>query len=290
MSEPTAAEQALAARWRLPAQQLAHARQALNHIASLDWPLPDRINLLARLAKGAGADVGPVYAGAALARAPLASFDLLLPIAGLGPTRVRGLVRALASLDMTALQVHAQALVQARQQVVALQAQLQSLRQELDRVYALLAEGERPREQQPMRVEEVTQSVMAQVRQADLLLMSGHSGLRLGGVALEVQGQAAQVSGELALDFASTQPRSRLSLHFEGARDPAAAAGGSAVPQVPNVVGYTESLARRKLSAAGLQILLVRDRSGTPRGVVRQQLPGAGGPLPADLTVRLLVG
>jgi hypothetical protein len=291
VSEPTAGEQALAAQWRVPPQQLAAARDALNHIATLDWPQPDRVNLVARLAKGAGADVGRVFAGAALAHTPLSSFDLLLPLRGLGPLRVRGLMRALAPLDLAALQVHGQALAAAQQQVLALNAQVQSLKQELDRVYALLAASERPAGQAPMRMQDLTESIMAQVRQADQALMQGHSGLRLGAVELDVQGHAAQVDGALALDLAAPQRGSRLGLRFAtGQGEAAGATRARAHGQVPDVAGYTESLARRKLAAAGLQTLVLRDRSGTSSAVVRRQSPQAGGTRPPDGTVRLVLG
>jgi PASTA domain len=291
VSLPTASEQALAAQWRVSPQQLAAARDALNHIANLDWPLPDRVNLVARLAKGVGADVGRVFAGAALARTPLASFDLLLPVPGLGQLRVRGLMRALATLDLAALQVHTQALALARQQVVALQAEVQSLKQELDRIYALLAASERPAQSAPMRMQDLTESIMAQVRQADQALMQGHRGLRLGAVELDVQGGAAQVDGALALDLAAQQRGSRLALRFAAGRGEAQGrAQAGAQGQVPNVAGYTVSLARRKLAAAGLKALVLHDRTATTSGVVRQQSPIAGASVPPDGAVRLVLG
>ncbi|EHR69510.1 PASTA domain-containing protein [Burkholderiales bacterium JOSHI_001] len=290
MSEPTPGEQAQASAWGVPASQLAAARDALNRIATLDWPLPDRVHLVARLAKGAGADVGTVFAGAVLALAPLASFERVLPLPGVGTLRARGLARALGSLDLAALAPQAGALADAQRRVAELQAEVASLKAELNRVYAQLSDSERPPAAAPMRVEDLTQSLLAQVHLADQALVQGRTGLRLGGVVVNVQGQATQLEGELALDFTVAKSPSQLSLRFDAAGGGSAAALPRELRTVPDVTGYTETLARRKLQAQGLDAQVLRSAVAGAGGVVRRQAPEAGMPVPDNAQVRVVIG
>lgn len=286
----TSSEQSLAARWGLPAAHVANARDLVNGIAALDWPEPERVSLLARLARQAKADVGTVYARACLRLAPIASFDAVLPILGVGEKRAAGLARALGTVSLAALAPASAALHDALAREAALRAELDALRAELDRVPRATGGNGAPVSAAPMRLEEVAQSVVAQVRQADEALLRSPRGLRLGAVAIEVQGRARTVDADLALDFADARAASRLSIAFAASRP--AAEAGPAPGAVPDVAGYTETLARRKLLAAGYIAVALRGRTspGDADGArVRQQRPMAGTAAAPGTTVRLLI-
>lgn len=294
MSAPTANEQALAARWGLPAAQVANARDLVNGIAGLDWPEPERVSLLARLARQARADVGTVYARATLRLAPIASFEAVLPILGVGEKRAAGLARALGTANLAALAPASTALRDALAREAALRAEVAALRAELDRRPGP-SDGEAggAGAAAPMRLREVAQSIVTQVRLAEQGLSRSARGLRLGAVALDLQGRAQAVDGDVALDFADTRAASRLSLALTPSRPASEAASGSAV-RVPDVAGYTETLARRKLLAAGYAAITLRTRADAEdRGataVVRRQVPAAGTPAPTGAAVRIVVG
>ena len=294
MTTPTSNEQALAGRWGLPAAQVANARELVNGIAVLDWPEPERVSLLARLARKARADVGIVYARACLRLAPIASFDAVLPILGVGEKRAAGLARALGTVSLAALAPASTALRDALAREAALRAELDALRAELDRLPRGPVGGDPTITPSPMLLQEVAESVVAQVRQAEQVLGASPRGLRLGAVALEVQGRARTVDDNLALAFddLSADPRvaSRLSLAFAATGSVAEAPPASGT--VPDVAGYTETLARRKLLAAGYVAVALRGRASPgaeDSARVRQPRPVAGTAATAGSTVRLLI-
>jgi hypothetical protein len=280
MAEPSAGERELAARFELAAADVAAARVALNAIAALAWPVPERRSFLARLAKAAHADVGVVLAGKALAIAPLAGFERLEPVIGLAKKRVVGLVKALAAVDVAALVPEAKRVAE--------------LEQEVARLRAMLAGGAGPvtKPNLPvpvpapgiMRLEDVASSIAEQVASVDGFLAVQARGLRLAGVTLDLRAASAKLDEDVALDLDAPGGGSRVGLAFmAGGATPA---GNAASVAVPDVRGYTAALARRKLVAAGFAMSSASRIDA--RGVVEQQVPGAGAQVAHGSTVRLL--
>lgn len=291
MSLPTAAERDFAKRFKLKPEDVAHARDVLNTIASLDWPQPERVALLARLARSARADVGAVMAGLALGRAPLMSFESLIAIDGLAEKRVFGLAKALAPVDAAAFSKSAAGLLNAWAQLDELRAENTALRRELDRFYAAAPPAPAPDGTDPtderMRLEDLAHSIARQVALASRTLASAGSGLRLAGVALELRGRATAMDQDVAIDFSAAsagQGGSSVGLSFIPER---ADAIHSAMGAVPNVTGYTPSLARRKLEQGGFAVSVAA--TGGAQGVVAQQHPAAGAQAPRGALVRLVV-
>lgn len=289
MSLPTPGEQAFAKRFKLTPEGVAHARDVLNTIASLDWPLPERQALLARLARTAKADVGPAMAGLALAAAPVRSFETLIAVNGLADKRVFGLAKALQKADPTSFSKAASGLLNAWAQLDALQAENLALRRELDRLAAAAPPppGAPPPVDQRMRLEDMAHSIARQVALAGQTLAGTGSGLRLGGVALEVRGRATTLDQDVAIDFATGGAGtggSSVGLSFTPARSEAANGSSGAVP---DVTGYTPALARRKLEGQGFAVS-VAATGGVP-GRVAQQHPAAGSVAQHGALVRLVV-
>src|SRR5689334_4877327 len=137
MSEPTPGERAFAPGAGLDPAAVAHARDVLNTIASLDWPEPERVSLLARLARSARADVGAAMARLALRFAPLSSFEILIAANGLAEKRVRGLARALARVEPSSFSAPARGLLDVWSRLDALRAENDALRVELDKALAV---------------------------------------------------------------------------------------------------------------------------------------------------------
>jgi hypothetical protein len=290
VSLPTPGEQEFAKRFKLTPENVAHARDVLNTIASLDWPLPERQALLARLARTAKADVGPAMAGLALAAAPVRSFETLIAVNGLADKRVFGLAKALQKADPTSFSKAASGLLNAWAQLDALQAENLALRRELDRLAATAPPppGAPPPVDQRMRLEDMAHSIARQVALAGQTLAGTGSGLRLGGVALEVRGRATTLDQDVAIDFATGAGAggggSSVGLSFTPARSEAANGSSGAVP---DVTGYTPALARRKLEGQGFAVSVAA--TGGLHGRVAQQHPAAGSVAQRGALVRLVV-
>lgn len=135
-----------------------------------------------------------------------------------------------------------------------------------------------------MTFNEITQSVVGQLAFADATLRSRLDGLRLSGLELYLHGAVTSLDGSLALDIDTLGTGSALGLTFHLA-DASPAAG---LPvQVPDVVGYTPALARRKIESVGLRAVFVATGDGT--GTVTETRP-AGGAQALSGSVVLLAG
>jgi hypothetical protein len=288
VNEPTAGERTLATRSGLDAAVVAAARDALNTIASLPWPRPERVSLLARLARAAGADVGKVLGGLALDSAPLAGLEALLSVPGLGYKRVVGLARALSGFDLTTLSSEGVRLRDAWATTAVLRAENEALRAELDRLRVRPpAEGgdvRPPSGASVMRIGDVASSVGSQVTLVDDLLRSRPNGLRLGGVDLRLSGAGTAFEGDVALDLGSPAGGSAVGLSFVPGGSEARPA---AEAQVPDVSGYTTALAQRKLVARGFAVAFASVAGA--RGVVSEQSPPPSTLAPTGSVVRLIV-
>lgn len=288
MSEPTPGERAFAAGAGLEPAEVAHARAVLNTIASLDWPEPERVSFLARLARSVRADVGTVMARLALALAPLRSFELLIGVNGLAEKRVRGLARALARVEPGHFTAPGRALLDVWSRLDALRAENDALRAELDRALAvakqLPAGGEPALER--MRLKDVADSITRQLDLTSGALASAPSGLRLGAVSVELRGKASAVNEDVALDFGVPSGGSAIGLSFSPA-PPSGRHTGAASGTVPDVTGYTSALARRKLEQAGYGVLTT---GASGAGVVTAQSPRSGSSAAAGSVVRVVMG
>jgi len=287
VSEPTAGERTLAPRLRLDPSKLAVAREALNAIAALPWPPPERVSLLARIAKSVGADVGPIIGRLALSAAPLASFDALVPISGIGLKRVAGLARALSTFDVVALTGQARELADAKATIAALTARIAAVQADLDRLRAAPAAGAGGPAAQPgltvMRIADVAASLGNQVALVDHVLRSRPNGVRLGAVDLRLTGMGTALGSDLALDLGYPSGGSAIGIAF--VPSPLDAVGGQTA-QVPDVRGYTTALARRKLLGRGFDAIIITSTGS--RGVVTDQSPEPGTVAPAGTAVRLM--
>jgi PASTA domain-containing protein len=287
MSEPTPGERAFAPGAGLEPAAVAHARDVLNTIASLDWPEPERVSLLARLARSARADVGTVMARLALRFAPLSSFEILIAAHGLAEKRVHGLARALARVEPSSFSAPARGVLDVWSRLDALRAENDALRLELDK--ALAAAKQTPAGGEPalerMRLEDVADSITRQLALASSALGSARGGLRLGAVSVELRGKAAAVRDDVALDFGVPSGGSAVGLSFSPATT-----GGAATTRagsVPDVTGYTAALARRKLEQAGYGVLMA---GAAGAGVVKAQSPSGGSSATVGSVVRVVLG
>jgi len=286
MSEPTPGERAFAPGAGLEPAAVAHARDVLNTIASLDWPEPERVSLLARLARSARADVGTAMARLALTFAPLSSFEILIAANGLAEKRVRGLARALARVEPSSFSARARGALDVWSRLDALRAENDALRAELDKALAVAKQipaGEPALER--MRLKDVADSITRQLALAGSALGQARSGLRLGAVSVELRGKASAISDELALDFGVPSGGSAVGLSFSPASPGSVAATTSGT--VPDVTGYTSALARRKLEHAGYSVLVA---GVTGAGVVTAQSPKGGSNAFAGSVVRVVMG
>jgi len=292
VSEATAGERALAERLGLDPTALAAARDSLNTIASLPWPRPERVSLIVRLAHSARADVGTLYAGRALDAAPLAGFDALLPLPGLGEKRVAGLARALSTFDVSTLSSEGARLRDAWAATAALRAENDALRVELDRLRVRIPAEPRegplpvpvPSPSTVMRVADVAANLGTQITLADSLLRSRPDGLRLDALDIRLHGVGTAADGDVALDLGSPLGGSSLGIAFVPAKSIAPVT--TDVP-VPDVSGYTPALAQRKLIARGF-VVTVASVAGA-NGIVSEQLPAASSLAPSGSVVRLIV-
>jgi hypothetical protein len=266
------------------AESVAAARVGLNTISSLPWPEPERVSLLARLAHEVQADVGTALARLALSVAPLRGFDELIPLIGIAEKRALGLMRALADLDVKTFSPEATGLRDAWELVEVLRSENRALRAELDRMSVQQGSPAAGATPTLMRLGDVASSLSSQVGSADEVLRSRVSGLRLSTVELTLQGRAATMGDDLALDLATSARGSSVGFRFAAAQSPS---GSSASMMVPNVCGYTVSLARRKLEAGGFSVAIAMFPAA--KGVVSEQSPVSGTLLPSGSLVRLVV-
>jgi beta-lactam-binding protein with PASTA domain len=94
------------------------------------------------------------------------------------------------------------------------------------------------------------------------------------------------VNQDVALDLSAPGGGSRVGLAFAPAPAAAGAPAAATQTKIPDVVGYTAALARRKLTAAGFAISAATVVDA--HGVVAQQMPEAGKVVASGSTVRLL--
>ncbi len=159
------------------------------------------------------------------------------------------------------------------------------MRAEID---ALMAAGFTA-EDEPIPLEDLLISASGQLQGA--LDELPNRQLRLGPVTLTLRGAFTTASdGALALRFTRTASDTlgEAAVTFAPTRSGALALSGL----VPDVTGYTESLATRKLEAAGC-VASVYTATGAPDeglGRVLRQEPEAGEPITAGLKVRIWVG
>lgn len=280
----TASEVALAKRYGLAPESLAAARAVLNTIASLPWPEPERVSLLARLAKDAHADVGTVLARLALSAAPLRSFDELIPLFGIADKRTFGLAKALAPIDVKSFGTDEGSLRNALNEVSALRNENEALRAELDRLSAQLGQAPSDQARRLLRIGDIASSVSSQVAAADDALRARAKGLQLGHIELMVHGRAAAVGDDVALDFASAAKESAVGFRFSSKHSASVAQPSMSLP---SVLGYTAGFARRKLEALGFSVA-ISELAGSSK-TVSEQFPAAGALLPAGSLVRVVV-
>ena len=131
-------------------------------------------------------------------------------------------------------------------------------------------------------------------------LASRGGNYRLGRVTMELRmlpgpgGTGAIFPSAEAMDRLDGGQLSKLNLDFESERPPEAPEPPKAT--VPDLLGQTETLARRKLAEAGL--LVEADYQAVPPagadkdlvGRVVNQLPPAGGQVPLNTTVHIFIG
>ena len=285
MSEPTAGERALAGRLRLEASKVAAARDVINAVAALPWPRPERVSLLARLARAGKADVGAVYGGMAIDAAPIEGLDVLVPMPGIGYKRVAGLARALADVDINKVDTGGVRLREAMATIAGLRGENEALRTELDRLRAQTPTGPAPLPSPSvMALADLASSVGVQATAVDDLLRSRANGLRLGSVDLRLTGTGTAAGGDVALDLASPSGGSAIGLSFVPAGSQPAADEGI---EVPDVVGYTTALARRKLAARHFAVSVAAVASAS--GIVAAQTPAANTRAASGSVVRVIV-
>jgi hypothetical protein len=287
MSEPTAGERAFASAQRLDPTAVARARDVLNAIVSLPWMRSEQISLVARLARKAAADVGEVLAALALNRAPLADFTALLPIKGIGNKRLVGLVRALSPVEISDFSPEAALLRNALNRISVLTTENNLLRGEVDRLNVALSKATGAPASTLLTVREVAGSIGEQIATVDGSLRRAAGGLRLSGVELRVQGTAGAVQEEVAIDVAAPAGGSAVALRFAPAGIP-----DTTTADFPllDVRGYGAALARRKLTAAGLNVVFYGRTGTTEPGVVSAQTPSPGTLVAPGTVVRLQIG
>lgn len=287
MAEPTLGERELGEQLGLTAESIAAAREVLNTIAALPWPEPERIAILTRFARTEKADVGQILGKKALDLAPLFSFDHLIPVLGLAEKRVAGLARALCKVDTKTFADDTR-LLEAWKRIADLEASEAALRDEFDRAFVDgpgLSPDSASADADAMRIADVAASIGTQLQAAELALRDQNSGLRLHGVDLALRGEATNKDGDVAMEFrAGSGGSGHLNLSFVPAGQPQTA---EEEVDVPEVIGYTPSLARRKLVQAGFAVSFASGGAGET--VVRQD-PPAGETVRTGTLVRLLLG
>jgi hypothetical protein len=283
MSEPTDGEREFADDHGLDASALGSARDVLNTIAGLPWPEPERVALLARLARASRADVGSRLGLLALRAAPVASFDHLMAIDGLADKRVTGLVRALAGADVSAFTTTGTSERELRKTLQAAWTEIIALRRELNQIRAGTAR-DAPHIPAVMRLDDMASSLANQVGAVAEALRAPSSRLRLVNVDVSLAGTGASLGEDIALDLGAPMGASAVSLSFSSGEAPAARPHG----EVPDVRGYTLALARRKLADNGW-VAVATSTVTAATGVVAEQTPTPRSVVPHGTVVRLVV-
>lgn len=168
--------------------------------------------------------------------------------------------------------------------ITQLKAENEALRSE---IAALLAAGFTA-EDDPMPLKDLAWSASEQIQSA-VERLPAH-GLRLGPVAMRLRGAWSNTGSDLALCFTRTDNDAlgELVLGFLPNRSGALAGTGL----IPDVLGYTEALATRKLEAAGCAVEVYKS-AGAPtesKDRVLRQRPEAGEAVVAGTVVQVWIG
>jgi len=251
---------ALAAQIGLSPESVARARRLHGLVVGGPGTRDQRIAAWNRLTGGAG--LGEALVGALVDRGPVGALVELITVRGIAEKRLCVLTLALASapapladplLEREDLLAR---LAAAQSDVARLQAEVTTLQARLDALPAptVTATGARG----VVAVSTLAQSAGEQLgRTAKQLRQDGHP-LRLAGLGLTLRGPAgtdelARIGLRLDEDGApAAGSPSELKLAFLPGDAPPSPTGAG---RVPDVIGYTETLARRKLEARGYPVL-----------------------------------
>jgi hypothetical protein len=118
----------------------------------------------------------------------------------------------------------------------------------------------------------------------DHVLRSGPNGIRLHGVDLRLNGTGTALDGDVALDLGPQSGGSALAIAFVPSAEGLI---GTADSHVPDVRGYTATLAQRKLAARGFGATVISVAGS--RGVVADQSPFPGAVAHTGSVIRLIV-
>lgn len=277
----------------------AAALGCFNAIAGARRTLADRAALLSRLG---GAAIGEKLAPVVVAMGPVGAITDLLAVRGLGEKRLISMATALAAApaeELAALAAAAEAVDRASAlaiQVSALEAERDALRVERDGLAARLdaasasasatttvtasdgATASAPTVKSGVvSLHAIATSTGEQLGRAHRELSTRKQGLRLSGLSLSLRGEAG-VDEEQALGLALDQPTAAASELKMAWALPSGGAPTATAGRVPDVSGYTEALARRKLEAAGYTVSLRQTSAAGPaeRGRVQRQRPAPG--------------
>ena len=145
-------------------------------------------------------------------------------------------------------------------------------------------------------ISDLVSSAGAQLASAQTTLAASGSGFRLANVSMSLK-VVPESANALSFPSADDLPKysgSLLSVVDLSFHPTVTAAPAAPQTTIPSVVGYTESLARRKLAEVGLDVDIVRqavaeaDRERRAGRVLTQQ-PAAGGTIEAGGTVVLTI-
>ncbi len=262
----------------------------LNRVGTLAVPPEGRLALLVRLLRGSG--VAERIASDLLAVLPTSSpADLLAPVT-VGDKRLRAIVDTLERLGPVVIG-EAVVAAEAPARLTTLAARVSAVEAERDtalaaaasarveRDTALAAASAAPVSAVPpdaMAIDGLARSVGQQLSSAQRVL-ADHP-MRLGQVSVTLRGVAVPAGNQVALSFGEAGPTSEVQFGFLPTRPTGAV--------LPDLRGYTEPLARRKLAKLGLEVAVV-GVPGAP-GVVQSHTPAAGTPVEAGMRVDLSVG
>jgi len=253
----------------VPAERVVIARSVLNAIAALPFPEAMREAMLVHLLDGPGLSVGAAYAAPLLATAPVVHVGALMEVPGIGKGRLRMIVQALGVHDPADYQLPPSAPEGTGVQKAA---------------------GSVSRSVVPLQT--LAESAGEQLSATHRALQQHRLPVRLGDVQLTLKGELGQTDDALlGLSWEDIDPSktSEVTVNYAVASAEEVASGSS---QVPELRGYTLSLARRKAEAAGLHVvsrgLAVRDASQVGR--VCRQTPAPGASLSWGQTVAVYMG
>ncbi|MCB9761009.1 MAG: PASTA domain-containing protein [Alphaproteobacteria bacterium] len=291
---------ALAALTGLDPAVIAVARVVLNRLCTSPMVEDHRLALLLAVTEGEGSDLGETLGRAVLRAGPVNQLTDLLAVRGIGPKRLALLAHRLGAVDTATFRLGTEepeeALALARAQLAAADAEIALLNDEIARlrggqgVAAASADAER------MTLRDLASSAGSQVRAADDTLREGRAAVRLGAVTVALKGVVAAEGEQLALRMPreddGVTPVSEVVLRYQLAET---AVTDAAAGDVPDLVGYTEVLARRKAEAAGFSVDVAWEHAApvrgqpSPTGRVLRQSPAAG-TTAAGRRIRVFVG